>query len=251
MSRISAMHYLKLAGRSSIFLFFAIIFLIDAMGLTATPLESTMFFKVVKWIIWGIFMTEMAMRFMPSSFESMGCQKQFKINYQPPTEGYQPSFPPVAPKHPVLIVSASWIALNGAIAALFYAGIIGHRVLFLISMAYSICDMICILFFCPFQQWMMKNKCCGTCRIYNWDFIMMFTPMIFIPSFYNTSLLIVSVILFINWEALYRMYPERFSEETNMCLSCSNCEEKLCRHKKTLQKYLKKYRTMYMSRKKH
>ena len=117
-----------------------------------------------------------------------------------------------------------------------------ERVLFCISMAYSICDMICILFFCPFQQWMMKNKCCGTCRIYNWDFIMMFTPMIFIPSKYNTSLFIVSLILFINWEVLCKLYPERFHEETNMCLSCVNCEEKLCRHKKTLQKYLKKYR---------
>ena len=236
------MHMLKLIGRSSIFLFFTIIFILDAFGITETPLEGRPFFNIVKGAVWVIFMLEMLLRFFPSSFESMGCQKQFKKNYQPPTEGYQPSFPDVAPKHPVAIVAASWIALNGAIAALFYLGVIGERVLFCISMAYSICDMICILFFCPFQQWMMKNKCCGTCRIYNWDFIMMFTPMIFIPSKYNTSLFIVSLILFINWEVLCKLYPERFHEETNMCLSCVNCEEKLCRHKKTLQKYLKKYR---------
>lgn len=236
------MHMLKLIGRSSIFLFFAVIFIADAFGITELPLESMQFYKIIKGAIWVIFVGEMILRFFPSSFESMGCQKQFKVNYQPPSDGYAPSFPDVAPKHPVLIVTASWIALNGAIAALFYCGVIGEKVLFLVSMAYSVCDMICILFFCPFQQWMMKNKCCGTCRIYNWDFIMMFTPMIFIPSFYNTSLFIVSLILFINWEVLYKMYPERFHEETNMCLSCANCEEKLCRHKKTLQKYLKKYR---------
>ena len=240
------MHYLKLIGRSAIFLFFAFIFLFDALGFANVQLETTTFFKVVKWIIWVIFMLEMGLRFMPSSFESMGCQKQFKVNYKRPTADYKPSFPEVGPKHPVLIVATSWIILNAAIAGLFYAGIIGERVMFLISMAYSICDMICILFFCPFQEWMMKNKCCGTCRIYNWDFIMMFTPMIFMPSVYNTSLFIVSLILFINWEVLYKMYPHRFHEESNMCLSCANCEEKLCRHKKSLQNFLRKYRAKYM-----
>lgn len=103
-----------------------------------------------------------------------------------------------------------------------------------------LCDMICILFLCPFQTWIMKNRCCTVCRIYNWDFAMMFTPYIFIPNGYAWSLLAMSIILLIRWEIAVRKYPERFSDRTNACVSCENCEEKLCHHKKQLWNFLKK-----------
>ena len=112
----------------------------------------------------------------------------------------------------------------------------------LIALAYSVCDMICILFFCPFQTWFMKNRCCATCRIYNWDFAMMFTPLLFVPHFYTWSLLGIALALLIEWEYLLHKYPERFSESTNQCLSCANCPEKLCHHKKQLQHFLRRNR---------
>jgi len=71
---------------------------------------------------------------------------------------------------------------------------------------------------------------------------MMFTPLIFIKSFYTYSLLAFAIALLIKWEIYVRLHPERFSEETNQCLSCSNCKEKLCQHKKSLQVFLKKQR---------
>ena len=95
--------------------------------------------------------------------------------------------------------------------------------------------MICILFFCPFQTWFMKNRCCAVCRIYNWDFAMMFTPYLFIPNGYTWSLLGMSLLLLIRWEITVHRHPERFAENTNAALSCKNCEEKLCHHKKQLQ----------------
>ena len=77
------MHMLKLIGRGSIFLFFAVIFIADAFGITELPLESMQFYKIIKGAIWVIFVGEMILRFFPSSFESMGCQKQFARNYKP------------------------------------------------------------------------------------------------------------------------------------------------------------------------
>ena len=69
---------------------------------------------------------------------------------------------------------------------------------------------------------------------------MMFTPLVFIPSIYTYSLLILSLILLFKWELFYHKYPERFSEETNYSLHCENCREKLCHHKKQLRSFMKK-----------
>jgi hypothetical protein len=88
----------------------------------------------------------------------------------------------------------------------------------------------------------MKNKCCVTCQIYNWDYPMMFLPLIFIPNFYTWSLLGLSLALVIEWEILKKLYPERFLERTNCSLSCENCREKLCSHKTSLKRFLSKVR---------
>ena len=99
--------------------------------------------------------------------------------------------------------------------------------------------MICILFFCPFQSWLMKNKCCVTCRIYNWDYAMMFTPLFFVKNGFTWSLLALSVALLIRWELTFYRHPERFSENTNAYLKCKNCTEKLCAHKTQLMRLRK------------
>ena len=132
-------------------------------------------------------------------------------------------------------VILSWLALNGAIFALYFSGIIDWGVLVLISLAYSVCDMICILFFCPFQSWMMNNKCCGSCRIYYWDFIMMFTPLIFFGNVFARVLVGMSLLLLLRWELGAYFTPERYFEDTNANLSCASCTEHLCHHKKQLR----------------
>ena len=61
---------------------------------------------------------------------------------------------------------------------------------------------------------------------------MMFTPLLFIRSFYTWSLLLLGIALLVKWEITVRRHPERFSVTTNAALSCAACTEKLCRHKK-------------------
>ncbi|MBO5543417.1 MAG: hypothetical protein J5949_02165, partial [Oscillospiraceae bacterium] len=82
----------------------------------------------------------------------------------------------------------------------------------------------------------LKNKCCVACRIYNWDYAMMFTPLFFVRRGYTWSLLMLSVALLIRWEITFYRHPEYFSEKTNEYLRCANCPEKLCVHKKQLKK---------------
>ena len=135
-----------------------------------------------------------------------------------------------------------WFALNGIFYALRLTNVIDKYFLFMIGLAYGVCDIICILFFCPFQTWFMKNRCCTTCRIYNWDFPMLCTPFLLIPNFYTYSLLFVSLLILARWEITYKRHPERFSERTNESLRCANCTEKLCKHKVQLQHYIKKHK---------
>ena len=238
LSRISALHYTKLIFRSLLFIIASALYAVDYLNGDPQPLIGLEIHHAVLVFIWLVFIVEMIFRFFPSKLESMGCQKQFRSNYKPSGNQFNHILNPREPRHSVLIVAISWLLLNGAILALFYAGFIDEGILILISLAYSVCDMICILFFCPFQEWIMKNKCCGSCRIYNWDYAMMFTPIIPLTDFYARSLLLFSIALLINWEIDFRLHPERFYENTNLALSCKNCKEKLCSHKKSLRAFL-------------
>ena len=240
LSHISAMHYCKLVFRGALFLAAAVVYILDLRQADNPLYDDISRWPVLFDIIWVVFVAEMILRFFPSKLESMGCQKQFARNYQPVIG--QDAKPVLQSWKATAAVAAAWLALNGAIGALYFAGIIDKGILMLISLAYSVCDMICILFFCPFQTWFMKNRCCATCRIYNWDFAMMFTPLVFIPHAYTWSLLGIALALFVEWEYLLRRYPERFSESTNQCLSCATCPEKLCHHKKQLQGFLRRNR---------
>lgn len=244
MSRISIIHYLKLIYRSCLFIAATVIYTVNRAANAEKIFFDEEHRPFILFLIWLVFVVEMLFRFFPSKFESMGCQKQFKRNFKPVDPDKNRASRSTWKS--TLLVAVLWIALNGIIGALYYTDIIDEGILVLISLAFSVCDMICILFFCPFQTWIMKNKCCTSCRIYNWDYAMMFTPMIFIKDAFALSILFFAVVLLLRWELTAHIHPERFSEETNACLSCGRCEEKLCHHKKQLKQFLKKnHRKIY------
>jgi len=181
-------------------------------------------------VTWVVFAVEIIMRFFPSRWESPGCQKQFARNYIKSGSTEIGSHD----NNSTVLIALIWVVFNGIFGWLHMLGILDDGIMILLCSLYSVCDMICILFFCPFQSWFMKNKCCSVCRIYNWDYAMMFTPLFFVRRGYFWSLLVLSVILLFRWEISFFRYPERFSEKTNEYLRCKNCTEKLCTHKHQL-----------------
>jgi len=235
------MHYFKLVFRSALLLLAVVLYIRERTHYPFTFAREVTKYSRLLAFIWLVYAVEMLLRFFPASVESMGNQKQFRRNYR--------EVPDAAPDRKrmdrgVLASALAWIALNGAFGALYFLKVIDWGILLLLSLVYGVCDMVCILFFCPFQTWFMKNKCCGTCRIYNWDYAMMFTPLIFVPGLYTWSLCAMGLGLLIAWEIRYARHPERFDEVTNGSLRCENCPEKLCHHKKQLRRFLKKYRTL-------
>ena len=239
-SVVSTLHYIRLVYRSALFLLLLITYIRYRLFSEATVLESVERVPAVIYAIWIVFTAEMILRFFPSRYESPGCQKQFARNYIK-SGSTEISIPD---NNATVLVALVWIVFNGIFGALYMAGVFDDGIMILLCSAYSVCDIICILFFCPFQTWFMKNKCCSTCRIYNWDYAMMFTPLFFVRKGYSWSLLALSVALLIRWEITFYLHPERFSEKTNDYLQCRNCTEKLCAHKKQLNslwKQIEKY----------
>lgn len=243
LTKVMVLHYVKLVTRSLLFVAALISYIFNRVKKTGTYFGGYENNTYVLDVVWILFAVEMILRAFPSKLESMGCQKQFTANYKP-IRDEQPKGR-LQEWWKTASVAGAWLLLNGVIGALYYLDIIDEGILLLISLAYSVCDMICILFFCPFQTWFMKNRCCATCRIYNWDFAMMFTPLVFIRNIYSLSLVLLSLMLLVKWEITAHLHPERFDARTNRCLSCAECPEKLCHHKKQLQKFMKKYAQLY------
>lgn len=131
-----------------------------------------------------------------------------------------------------------WLLLTATIGILYFTDVLSRNLLLILSVAFYVCDLICVLFWCPFRVWFMKNRCCTTCRIFNWDHVMMFSPIVFVPGIYTWSLCLGAVIVFAIWEISFALHPERFYEGTNEALRCSNCTDMLCGEKSNCIKTL-------------
>ena len=196
-------------------------------------LDGNNFFKGfhVLHILWAVWMLDMILQIIPLKNKlALGSQKLFanrfkpiieKINYEA-LKNYVITTTKAAYK--VFII---WTLVVIIIGALYYFNVINKITVFMITVFFYVCDLICVLIWCPFRL-LMKNKCCTTCRIFNWDHLMMFAPLIFIGGFFSISLVIMSIIAWLVWELCVMLYPERFSEITNAALKCSECTDKLC-----------------------
>jgi hypothetical protein len=120
-----------------------------------------------------------------------------------------------------------WVVMLTVLGVLYYTNVIGNAFLLMVTVCFYVGDLVCVLIWCPFRL-IVNTRCCTTCRIFNWDHLMMFTPILFIGSLYSTVLVLLSVAVWIVWEASVFFFPERFWEKTNYALRCSECTDKLC-----------------------
>ena len=187
-------------------------------------------------IIWIIWTVSMIMQVVPTrNLVSIGSQKQFGVDYIDTEIHYCPDTLKHHTKQSglgAIKVLLLWLALTAVIGVLKKASVIDNRLLLVIITVFYVCDLICVLFWCPFKEWIMKNRCCNTCRIFNWDYFMMFLPGIFCKGFFTISLLAMSLIT-LSIRYIYHMKsPERFWEGSNDAIKCRNCTEYLCGRRK-------------------
>lgn len=187
-------------------------------------------------VVWALFMGLMVSHLVPNNRLSMAWRKARGNTYRP-VEGYDRlALLEYVQDQNVKAwrVMLLWLSFNAVFGVLYLTGVIGAGDLVMLTVFFFLSDYICILFFCPFQTGIMKNKCCINCRIYDWGHFMMFTPMLFIKNFFSWSLFFTSVVVLIHWEMQYSKHPERFWSGSNRTLQCGTCQERTCQIKKRL-----------------
>ena len=229
-SDIRKRYIARFIGRIGIFAACVLSYLFDWVNFDI--LDGFKFFKRLSVLhaLWAVWLMDMAFQLYPARNIALGSHKLFKNRFRPVLEKINIQ----ALKTYIIRTSQAaykvfilWGLLIAGLGALHHIGILQDVHLFLISVLFYVCDLICVLIFCPFRL-IMKNKCCTTCRIFNWDHLMMFSPMLFIQGFFSISLIALSLCVFMAWEICIILYPERFWEKSNMALKCSECTDKLC-----------------------
>lgn len=188
-------------------------------------------------IIWLIFMVMMLTHLFPNERLPMAMRKSCHRHYHP-QEHQEIDLLHFAQTQNVRawMVLLVWLMGNGVVGLLYLLDILDNADLLMLTVFFYLCDYICILFFCPFQTGIMKNKCCVNCRIYDWGHFMMFTPMLFIRNFFSWSLFFTSAVVLIHWEVTYAKHPERFWSGSNKTLQCAHCQDKTCQYKRAIAK---------------
>lgn len=198
-------------------------------------LEGWNFFKQFSpfHLLWLSWMIDMLWQLIPVKKHvtiALGSEKLFKFRFKPIKEAlnYQ-----ALRRHIIETTKAAyqvlaiWAVIVGIVSLLRFFDILSNTALFMITMVFYVCDLICVLIWCPFRL-IVKAKCCTTCRIFNWDHLMMFSPMLTVPGFYSRTLILMAIADWLLWEICIMMYPERFWENSNAALQCANCTDKLC-----------------------
>ena len=231
MSKTRKRYFVRLIGRCLILI--ACIGLFFVRPKSFAVLGGMNFFREVSplHILWLIWLADMFQQIVPIKNKlALGSQKLFANHFRPIREKinqtalkeYIRSTTKAAYK-----VMLLWCGLIAVLGVLYYCGKIGKIGLFMASVIFYVCDLICVLIWCPFRL-IMRNRCCTTCRIFNWDHLMMFSPLIFSGGFYGTSLAIMAFVVWLVWELCVLIYPERFWDRSNAALKCSECTDKLC-----------------------
>lgn len=231
MSKTRKRYIARLVGRCLIFA--VCLFLCLRRRDVFAVLDGMNFFRTPSplHLLWLIWVADMVLQIIPIRNKvPLGSQKLFANRFRPIREkinhealrSYIVSTTKAAYKVFIL-----WCALIIAIGVLYSTHVIDKITLFMISVFFYVCDLICVLIWCPFRL-IMKNRCCTTCRIFNWDHLMMFSPLLFMGGFYAGSLVLMSAVAWLVWELCVMMYPERFWDHSNAALQCSACTDKLC-----------------------
>ena len=229
-SRETAFHIFKFIYRLLMLLSVAAILIVGAVIGSDEPFINEKAGAAVVYSVSTVFTIEMIARLLPVKlFESIGTVKHYKRYYSPrktetPTDRksfYKRSFREIAP------VAVFWVLLNGIFVILLKLSLIGESVMILLSLIFGVGDLVCVLFVCPFKL-MMKNRCCSSCRIYNWDMIFLVTPLFFAGEPVFIPPITLAAVIFTVWEISFYIHPERFYPEGNSRLLCQNCEEHQC-----------------------
>lgn len=222
---------MKTLGFRVVFLIIAIgIYIYDASYLNFTLFPQGIISRIFLLTFWIMLFVGMIFRIFPNKRISAGAGRHFVAVDSSVDKVPHELVGPFNKK--TRAVAVVWVVFNGILfMGLRFFNLMTPAVALLISLFYTLCDVLFIVIWCPFQKFFMQNRCCTECRIYNWDYLMMVTPLIFFPSVFSLILVAFALIVFIRWELAAARNPYVFLPKAGNCAACG---DRLCFIKKRL-----------------
>jgi len=182
---------------------------------------------IIKQLLWLLLMLEQLVVVFPKTNNKTPFGKLFSRHYKE-VENYDKSKllkeSTIYNKRSV-ITFFLWILMIYVIYLIYKINLIDDNHVFFLSVVFYFFDHFCINVWCPFHKILVRNKCCNTCRIFNWGHFMIYSPLIVINNnYYTTSLVLMALSVLIQWEIQHYLYPQRFYEISNENLKCSSCD---------------------------
>lgn len=230
LSKVTRRYLLDFLFRLAVFALIAALYFLVPSWLDFTGVPSLLLPLA---LLWAAVFCSMVVQLNPKSGLTNGCLKQYPTRFEP-VPNYDRGALARAVKRQNLgaaKVAAVWLAVNLCFGVLYHFGVLGAPELILLCALAYLCDLVCVLFFCPFQFFLMHNRCCVNCRIFAWGSWMMAAPLMCVPHWYSWSLFGTGLLVLAVWEVRFRRYPERFWLGSNRNLQCACCPEQLCRYK--------------------
>lgn len=230
LSTVTKRYLMDFAFRLTVFLLVGAAYLLHPQWLDFTAGGEGWLLRLLLWVA---VLCSMLVQLNPNSGLTTGCLKQYPSRFEPlPSYDVQKLNKAVKEQNwGAIKVAVVWLGVNLAFGILYHLKRLTLPTLVLFCALCFLCDLVCVLFFCPFQTFLMGNRCCVNCRIFAWGSWMMAAPLMYIPHWYAQSLFWTGVLVFLVWETRYRRYPERFWFGSNRLLQCAHCTEQLCRYK--------------------
>jgi hypothetical protein len=222
----------KLAVKGAV-LFFTLLLAVLKPDVLSSFFTYPIFFANVFHIIWVLTVLVLLRRFVPQLNKKVSTGKIFEKNYVKvgkPAPSKQVKLIAYTRKLDRGAVKSAlyWTLVIVAMGLVYRLGLLNKAGLFVMVIFFIFMDQFCVTVWCPFK-WLIRNKCCKTCRINNWGYFMALSPLIWLPSFWTYSVLFLSAAVIGQWEMLFRKHPERFYEGYNAILVCKNCTTKCSR----------------------
>ena len=125
-------------------------------------------------LLWAMFMGIMLLHLFPLDSLSMALRKNKKETYVEVPGYSEVELMRFVQDQNIKAwkIMLIWLSGNAVVGLFYLLKILDVADLLMLTVFYFLCDYICILFFCPFQTGIMKNKCCVNCRIYDWGHLM-------------------------------------------------------------------------------
>ena len=155
MSKMRKRYICKLVGRCTVFVLciLAVVFAPEMFGV----LDGMNFFREFSWlhVLWLIWMADMLPQIVSYPNNApVGSMKLFSRRFRPGKgdlnhEALRQHI--IHSTRRAYLIFAVWCAMLAVIGLCYHLGLFGKPVLFLICVFFYVCDLICVLVWCPFR----------------------------------------------------------------------------------------------------